>query len=437
MRGRLLSLFGSLLRNRRLLREFVVRDLKARYVGSSMGFFWSVVFPIINLFVYMFVFRLVLNARWSDRQGPAEVALVMLAGIVVWSAFAETVSRSTNTLVDNSNLIQKVVFPAEILPCYLTVSSLINMCIGLPVVLGCVAWFAFLSPPTVFLKVPGQLVPGPDGPVWSADEVRLGEAHAPYALFLELTRGTHRDVRVPFTLSGTAVEGEDYLLDAREAVIERGDPRVTLLFTPLPDAQTEGEETIVIELGEPRGALPVEPDYGPWATSRLQFALVDGPPPEAGDPPRAPAPAFRRPPPPDPDEDPMSVYYPLDLGPALLALPVLFALQVLFTVGLGYFLSTLNVFLRDTYHLVGVGITVWMFATPIFYPAGMVENAGFGWLLQLNPMHWLIDAYRSVLLYARLPDLLLVGKLAAVALLAFLLGGAFFMSHKPKFPDLL
>ena len=104
------ALFATLSQNRRLLKDFVLRDLKARYVGSSMGFFWSVIFPIINLFVFMFVFRLVLNARFSDKQGPEEVALIMLAGIVVWSAFAETISRSTNALVENSNLIQKVVF---------------------------------------------------------------------------------------------------------------------------------------------------------------------------------------------------------------------------------------------------------------------------------------------------------------------------------------
>ena len=108
------QLLRSLRKNQRLVRDFVSRDLRGRYVGSSMGFFWSVVFPIINLFVYMFVFRLVLKSRWSDYQGPLEVALVMLAGIVVWAAFAETVSRSTNCLVENSNLIQKKIGRAHV-----------------------------------------------------------------------------------------------------------------------------------------------------------------------------------------------------------------------------------------------------------------------------------------------------------------------------------
>ena len=139
------ALLRSLRRNRRLLSDLVLRDLRARYVGSSMGFFWSVIFPILNLFIYMFVFRLVLKARWSDHQSNGEVALLMLAGIMVWQAFAESTSRMTNTLPDNANLIQKVVFPSEILPVYLTLSSLINMMIGLVVALCGVVYFAYFA----------------------------------------------------------------------------------------------------------------------------------------------------------------------------------------------------------------------------------------------------------------------------------------------------
>ena len=131
-------MFGTirdLYAHRRLLREFIVRDLKARYVGSSMGFFWSVIFPLLNLAVYFFVFRLIMEVSFGDKMSPEASAMWMLAGITVWTAFAETVSRSTNCLVENSNLIQKVVFPSEVLPAYLTVSSLINMMIGIPLVL--------------------------------------------------------------------------------------------------------------------------------------------------------------------------------------------------------------------------------------------------------------------------------------------------------------
>ena len=107
---------------------------------------------MINLLVFTFVFRVILNTRWGDEQGALEVSLVMLAGIIVWTAFAESLSRITNCLVDNSNLIQKVVFPSQILPTYITTSAVINMCIGLPIVLGAVVWFGFLSPPQAAIE---------------------------------------------------------------------------------------------------------------------------------------------------------------------------------------------------------------------------------------------------------------------------------------------
>jgi len=429
------SILRSLLAHRRLLKDFVVRDLKARYVGSTMGFFWSVVFPIINLFVYMFVFRVVLKARWSDTQGALEVAIVMLAGIVVWTAFAETISRSTNTLVDNSSLIQKVVFPAEILPCYLTLSSLVNMCIGLPVVLLAVFWFGHVSGPEVHLTLPHEaytvMRDGEEVTEERAVEAALGEAHEPYSVRVHLTRGWHEPVRIPFTLSGTAVEGEDYLLDTRELVIEPGTLHWNLNLVPLRDRLPEERETIVVELGEPDCGKLIEPgSLGAWEATRLEVTLVDA---AAGDPPAEPPPV----PPTSLHGKRDPTYHPLHLGPTILALPLLFLLQVAFTVGLGYFLAAFNLFLRDTFHLVGVAVTVWMFSTPIFYPGHLVAKAGYGFMLVINPMHWLIDSYRRAMLHGLWPEPEVLVQLALAALFVLLLGGGFFRAHKAKFPDLL
>lgn len=292
----MLELLRSLHRHRHLLKDFVVRDLKGRYIGSSMGFFWSVIYPILNLCIYVFVFRIVLNVRFSDHAAEEMVALWMLAGITVWTAFSETVSRSTNILVENANLIQKVVFPAEVLPVFLTISSLVNMLIGVPVVLIGVLWFA------------GQ---------GGASEV--------------------------------AVVGAQL--------------------------------------------APTEPEM------------------------RA-----------------------LGLGLSLLCLPLLMLLQAIFTLGLGYFLSTLNLFLRDTFHLVGVMVTIWMFGTPIFYPPQMVARAKdgmFAWILEANPLHWLITCYRDILLFASWPDPLVMLRFGVVSVIVFMIGARFFASQKKRFPDLL
>lgn len=282
-------LFASLARNRHLLRDFVVRDLRARYVGSSMGFFWSVIFPIINLLLYMFVFRILLKSRWSDYQGPEEVAVIMLAGIVVWAAFAEAMSRNTNILIENANLIQKIVFPSEILPAYITISCLVNMMIAMPVVLVAV-WYVMANPTT--------------------------------------------------------------------------DPEL------------------------------------------IAKAVASG---EPG----------------------------LDIGITLVMLPVLALLQAVFMIGIGMFFATLNLYWRDTYHLMGVATTAWMFSTPIFYPAAVVDKEGFSWMLTINPMHWLIECYRNVLITNTWPDGWLLAKFALVAALTLAVGSAFFFRQRRHFPDLL
>jgi ABC-type polysaccharide/polyol phosphate export permease len=134
------------------------------------------------------------------------------------------------------------------------------------------------------------------------------------------------------------------------------------------------------------------------------------------------------------------------LGPQFAMIPVLLLVQALYTVGLGYILATLNAMWRDTYHLVGVSVQVWMFATPIFYPPELVRvstttfrghEIGFSWMLDVNPMYWLIESWRTVLLWGQWPDPSLMLRFSAVAVAVFFLGCTFFMQHKRTFPDLL
>ena len=279
----------SLAQNRTLLRDFVVRDLKARYIGSSMGFFWSVIYPIMNLFVYLFVFQIVLQTTWSADKSSQEVVLLMLVGIVSWTAFAETLNRATNTLVDNANLIKKVVFPSEILPVYITISALINLVIALPVV-GLALLYGMMNPPT--------------------------------------------------------------------------DPAT-------------------IAAAEASGNLGIQ------------------------------------------------------VGMNLAWLPVLLLLQGIFTAGLAYFLAAFNLFWRDTVHIIGVAVTVLMFLTPIFYPAQKMIDEDFGWMLTYNPMHWLLDMYRGVMVKNLAPELRDLAQFAGAAVLSFFIGSQFFTSQRERFPDLL
>ncbi len=94
------------------------------------------------------------------------------------------------------------------------------------------------------------------------------------------------------------------------------------------------------------------------------------------------------------------------LTPAILMLPLIILAQMLFTLGLAFFLSTANVFYRDTQHILQVVMQAWFFLTPIFYPItvlpesaeilGLTVNIQL-WLRRLNPMASLVASYQDVL----------------------------------------
>jgi len=120
--------------------------------------------------------------------------------------------------------------------------------------------------------------------------------------------------------------------------------------------------------------------------------------------------------------------------PALLVLPVIIGFQLMFTLGIGWVLASLTVFLRDVTQLLGLGMTFWMFITPIFYPPEMVPP-GFAFLLLVNPMWYVVSAYRRVLLEGALPDLSQFAVFAGIAFVVFVAGGWFFRRSSPAFAD--
>jgi lipopolysaccharide transport system permease protein len=128
----------------------------------------------------------------------------------------------------------------------------------------------------------------------------------------------------------------------------------------------------------------------------------------------------------------------------VLLLPITMLIHVAFTLGLAFFLATLNVFFRDTQHILGVVILAAFFLTPVFYPIHAVpqESTVLGitlnpqlWLRRLNPMASIIASYRD-LLYRGAPtgvDFLL--RTAATALVVLVLGYVIFLRYCPRFGE--
>ncbi len=251
-----------------LTRSFAINDIRTRYVGSLMGFFWAVVQPLIELVTYTFVFTVILLVRFEDHYDTWTNALYLFCGMVAWLSISESLSRSVNVVRENAHLIKKMRFPASVLCGYVVLS-----------------------------------------------------------------------------------EGFSSLI------------RFALLF----------------------GA-----------------ALLVG--------------------------QGLSLH-------ALLFLPVL-ALQLLFTLGLAMLLATTQVYFKDTQHLLGPVLMIWMFITPIFYPASLFPRQ-FSPLLMLNPLSHLIGIYRELILNHVFPQWGSLVIFSTMALTTFLLGAVTFARHSRRFPDLV
>ncbi len=103
-------------RYRELLYEMTKRSILARYRGSWLGIFWTLLTPFLLLLVYMFVFGIVFKARWPQPDGTeGHFAPLLFCGIIVHMLFAEMLSSAARLIVDNANYVKKVVFPLDIL----------------------------------------------------------------------------------------------------------------------------------------------------------------------------------------------------------------------------------------------------------------------------------------------------------------------------------
>ena len=143
-------------RYRALIQSLVVRDLKARYRGSVLGFFWSFINPLLLLLIYTFVFSVVLPGIRPVQVEP--YALFMFCGLLPWTWFSSSVLESSNSLLTGGNLIKKVLFPAEILPIVSVLSNMVHVFLGLPILAISLAYYQVPVHPLELLWLPVIIV---------------------------------------------------------------------------------------------------------------------------------------------------------------------------------------------------------------------------------------------------------------------------------------
>lgn len=113
-RSKIKLLLKEMCRNRLLIWNLSFNDFKTKYAGSYLGIFWAFVQPIVTTLIYWFVFDFGFKAAPTETNLP--FILWLIAGIVPWFFFAEALMNATNSLLEYSYLVKKVLFKISILP---------------------------------------------------------------------------------------------------------------------------------------------------------------------------------------------------------------------------------------------------------------------------------------------------------------------------------
>ena len=119
------------------------RDIKVRYKQTVIGVAWSIIRPLLTMFVFTVIFGKVANL---PSEGAAPYAILVYAAMLPWQFFSNSLSESSNSLVSNTNLISKVYFPRLIIPAASVITSLIDFVISFVILIGLMLWFQFVPP---------------------------------------------------------------------------------------------------------------------------------------------------------------------------------------------------------------------------------------------------------------------------------------------------
>ena len=123
---------SELARHRTLITSLVGRELKGRYRGSILGFFWTFLNPLLLLLVYALVFSVYFRVDMENY------AVFMFTGLLPWIFFSQAVMEGAGSITDGGSLVTKVLFPQQVLPAVKVVANFVNYLLSLPIL------FAFL-----------------------------------------------------------------------------------------------------------------------------------------------------------------------------------------------------------------------------------------------------------------------------------------------------
>ncbi len=138
---------------RELIYFFVWRDIKIRYKQTAFGFLWAIIQPLMAMIVFSIFFGKLAGVPSEGIPYP----LFSYSALLPWTLFSEGLTRSSNSLAGEANLIQKVYFPRIILPLSSILSPLVDFFIAFLVLFGLMFYYGYM-PTERMLLIPALLI---------------------------------------------------------------------------------------------------------------------------------------------------------------------------------------------------------------------------------------------------------------------------------------
>jgi len=119
----------ELYRCRALIMSLVLKELKLRYLGSVLGFFWTFLNPLLLMCVYTIVFSIFLRIRLEKYP------VFLFCGLIPWVWFSTSLLEGADSIIRGGDLITRALFPPQVLPSVTVFSNLVNFIFSLPLLL--------------------------------------------------------------------------------------------------------------------------------------------------------------------------------------------------------------------------------------------------------------------------------------------------------------
>lgn len=133
-----------------LLYQVTLREIKARYKQSIIGYAWIIFNPLVQLLVYSFVFSII----FKFPTGGVPYSVFLFIGLLPWIYLQTSLSTSALVLIDNANLLKKVNFPREILPYSVILAKSIDLFFSLLLLFGFMAFYKVALYPVIIFVIP-------------------------------------------------------------------------------------------------------------------------------------------------------------------------------------------------------------------------------------------------------------------------------------------